>query len=397
MSTGNLTGQNPQTQMQGFRIAADGTGLFQLLPSGGGGVYAPVISPDGSIVVFQSAGGMHRVAQDGSGLALVLDDGQNDYKYHRLSETGEWLVFDSRSDGDGGNPDGGLEIFRIRSDGSSLLRVTSDPQYQSQLPDLSGDGDRIVYQSKADPLGTNPEHNQEVFSYDVTAGTRRQLTFTPSGSSGFARVSRNGVYAYFLSNAPIFDLANHPWMEGWDLYRVAIETGQIERAGGLRDPRTALSVVLPASWNYYPSVSADGQQVAFVGAVDATGSNPDLNSEIWIADFTQTARVYVGKDAPTLLSWDPDPRAVRYDVIRGDIAELGDGDGGTVDLGDVICLEDNSPDAHTTGFEDAPQPAPGQAFFFLHRGTQGLADGPGSWGQGTGARERVVASGSCPD
>ena len=88
-------------------------------------------------------------------------------------------------------------------------------------------------------------------------------------------------------------------------------------------------------------------------------------------------------------------RPLRYDVIRGDVANLAPGGPGTIALGPVTCVENDSPDAHNQGFEDAGQPAAGQVFFFLHRGTQGVNDGPGSWGQGSSGDERVAGVGSC--
>ena len=86
---------------------------------------------------------------------------------------------------------------------------------------------------------------------------------------------------------------------------------------------------------------------------------------------------------------------MRYDVIRGDVADLQPGPGDTVDLGAVYCVEDDSIDNDTVGDEDPDPPAPGQAFFYVHRGSLGVAAGPGSWGLGSGNKERVAGAGSC--
>ena len=96
----------------------------------------------------------------------------------------------------------------------------------------------------------------------------------------------------------------------------------------------------------------------------------------------------------TPVAWDVEPGFVRYDVIRGDVASLQHRADSTVDLGPVVCLGDDMPDDRITG-ADALQPAAGQVLFYLHRGTQGLLDGPGSYGQGSGGLERVPASGDC--
>jgi hypothetical protein len=115
---------------------------------------------------------------------------------------------------------------------------------------------------------------------------------------------------------------------------------------------------------------------------------------VFLADQTAKADIAVGSAAPTLVAWDPDPQSIRYDVIRGDVARLSIA-GSTIDLGEVFCMEDDSPDNHTRGHEDATQPVPGQAFFYLYRGTSGPGAVAGSWGQGAGNRERVAGAGSC--
>ena len=98
--------------------------------------------------------------------------------------------------------------------------------------------------------------------------------------------------------------------------------------------------------------------------------------------------------APTAVSWRPEPGMIRYDVVRGDVADLQDG-GGTVDLGAVLCVENDSPDTTTAGAEDAVTPAAGQAFFYLYRGSMGIAAGAGSYGTGSSGLERSASAGDC--
>ena len=66
-----------------------------------------------------------------------------------------------------------------------------------------------------------------------------------------------------------------------------------------------------------------------------------------------------------------------------------------MNLGPVICLEDDSPDADTIGFEDLEDPNPGEGFFYLFRGSQGVGDGPGSWEQASDGSERLAGQGEC--
>ncbi len=383
-----------------FKINADGTGMTQLTPFGSESSQFPVVSSDGQWVVFQSKGlvagtnvdgslELFRMRMDGTNLySITADDdnpsyGDND-KTPRLADGSfPWIVYQSGSNKDGLNPDGSLEIFRVRISAiPPPQRLTADPVYESTDPDISGNGNLVVYASAADPLGTNPEHNYEIFLYDVPTATRRQLTFTTSGGSGAPRISRDGAWVYFLSGAPFFE-PNPNYVEP---YRLLVATGVVERMGGTR-------CCGADAWDV--AVSRTGTRAVFSGTDDWNGQNPDLFEDIFLVDFAARPMIRVGKSSPTLLTWDPEPKPLRYDVIRGDVANLQPGAGNTVDLGPVTCLEDDSPDTNTAGFEDAVSPFSGQAFFYLYRGTQGVYDGPGSFGQGSAGKERVAGSSGC--
>jgi hypothetical protein len=138
--------------------------------------------------------------------------------------------------------------------------------------------------------------------------------------------------------------------------------------------------------------NATGTVFAFTGR-DIVDRSPSAMS-LFRAQLDVRAKIDVGKASPTVLSWDPSPESLRYDVIRGSVSALTIA-GSTVDLGAVVCLEDDSPDNHTRGFEDTAIPAPGEAFFFLYRGSIGASAVAGSYGQGSGARERVAGAGGC--
>jgi hypothetical protein len=126
-----------------------------------------------------------------------------------------------------------------------------------------------------------------------------------------------------------------------------------------------------------------------------TPADPDGNLEIVLIDRTTPPmiRVSPGID-PTVVSWDTESGPVMYDVIRGDLADLSV-DGGAVDLGSVLCIENDSYDPDTVGDEDPVIPASGQGFFYLYRGTPGPLAGPGSYGTGSSGLERVPSDGDC--
>ena len=393
-----------------FRINVDGTGMTQITPTPPAGSYPqsrfPAISPDGQWVIFQSTldAGLNtdgslevlRIKLDGTQLWSVTDDDDVEYrdKLPRLSDGSvPWIVYQSGSNKDSLNPDGSLEIFRTRITGTPVQRLTADPVYDSMEPDISANGYRVVYASEADPLGTNLDHNAEIFLYDVPSATHRQLTHTTSGASYKPRITRDGAWVYFRSSAPFFE----PNQDGHEEpYRVSVSGGDVERLGGTRCCGASLWEGSSA-WVHGDAISVDraGTRAAFTGSGDWNGQNADRVYDVYVVDHTARPILRVGKSAPTLVSWDPAPKPVRYDVIRGDLASLRLGAGGTVDLGAVACIEDDSPDTTTSGFEDVLQPSSGEVLFYLNRGTQGLADGPGSWGQGSGVSERAAGAGTC--
>lgn len=400
----NPTGGNGDLSSEIFRIRADGTGITQLT-SGPAGTSSsnPVVAKDGAVVVFDSdanlTGGnadlsreIFKVGLDRTGL-LQLTSGPagTTSEAARVDGAGTWVVFESNADMDGGNPDGSYEIWRVRTDGSGLARITGDPVVSSRSPDVSADGSRIVFHTPANPLGTNPEGNSEVFVYEPGTATLRQLTSFATGGSGRARLSRDGAFVHFSSSAPVFE--SDPDQPN-DLFRVPAAGGAIERIGALRSGAVGGVSVLGDGGGAGLAADTTGAVVLFGGVGDFTLENPDGLPEIWAIDRRIRSVLEVGKPSPTVLRWQAEAGPVRYDAIRGDVASLRFL-GGDVDLGAVVCLENDSPDNETVGFGDAADPAPGQAFFFLYRGTQGIGAGPGSYGTSRDGRTRVAGAGDC--
>jgi Tol biopolymer transport system component len=394
MSYDDLAGSGTGSVRDVFRVQADGSGLAQLTFSDYDRDSAqPVVAANGSPVVFQSyngsfgglTGDLFSIPTGGGTVVPIVEDHDTFYKRPTISANGTWAAWHARVTGTE------VQVYRGRTDGTLVQSLTDDPDYGSITPDISDDGDLVAYASETDPLGTNPDHNLEIFSYDAGRAITRQLTHTTEGDCYDPRISGNGRWVYFLSDGPIFGSPFGRFPSG-NVYRVEVATGAIERAG-------ALSEVWSVAWEEYPllTVDGDGGRLAYVSATDPMGEEIPGSLDLWLADFDTAATIRPSAEAPTVVEWDPDPRAVHYDVIRGDVAALAVGPGDTVDLGTVTCLENDTLNTSTAGAEaDATQPVPGQVFFFLRRWTQGPADGPGSYGQGSGGAARVPGAGDCP-
>jgi subtilisin family serine protease len=79
------------------------------------------------------------------------------------------------------------------------------------------------------------------------------------------------------------------------------------------------------------------------------------------------------------------PIAQSYDFVRGSLSALVESADG-VDLGEVVCMENDSADADTLGNEDTEIPQPGEGFYYLARFT--AAPGGGSYGGSSRNRDR---------
>lgn len=386
----DLAGQscNP-AYFQAFRIQADGTGLLLASPPCVFLRYAR-IDGNGSFVVYQDDSGLVRIPSAGGPVGQIFADAGPGslLMVPYLSNDAQWVAFNTNSDFDGLNPNGWIQVLRARTDGSLVERVTLLGGF---WPDIDADGDRVAYTSDGDPLGTNPDGNLEIFLFDASTSTTLQLTDTTDGDSTEPRISGDGEFVYFVSSATFVEALPK---ERFDLYRVTVSTGLIERASGLRDLRTEVQQAGAFAYRPQYSVTHDGRAV-ISGELIATHANFDLNHQLWFIDFDALAGVQPSKAAPTVVTWDVEPAPLRYDVIRGDVANLQFGPPGEVDLGAVVCIEDDSADSDTVGFEDATQPAPGQVLFYVHRGSRGALVGPGSYGQAHDGSERVPASGNC--
>lgn len=100
-----------------------------------------------------------------------------------------------------------------------------------------------------------------------------------------------------------------------------------------------------------------------------------------------------GKSATRLRLDQPNPVASSWDFVRGNLGALSENEQ-RVELGTVVCLENDSPDADTLGNEDTATPSPGAGFFYLARFR--AAPGSGRYGGSSRNRDRSdAAPGDC--
>ena len=93
----------------------------------------------------------------------------------------------------------------------------------------------------------------------------------------------------------------------------------------------------------------------------------------------------------TVVSWAVVPDAEVYDVIRGELSNVVE-TGVVINLGTVVCIEANSTDESTQGWEDGELPQPGQAFFYVVEYYDGVSS---TYGAESAGMPRAPGPGDC--
>jgi hypothetical protein len=139
----DIDGSNPEREQAQFVMNRDGSGVERTL--------FPIAIPDGRLVpIFETTGAGER----------------------RYAST--LSIEGTPVNGDTGQPDV-REIFLFDS-GSLLLQLTHFGRSDTGTPDLTPDGQRVIFVASADPFGTNPSETCQLFSINPTGNGLRQLT-----------------------------------------------------------------------------------------------------------------------------------------------------------------------------------------------------------------------------
>jgi hypothetical protein len=162
-STADPDGTNPDNELAFFTVHSDGGGLTKLPTFGG--------LPDAEIVPIFA------IRPDRPSATLV--------RFEREATQG---------------PPGAVqEILLV--EGTNLLQLTNFGRSDTTNPAVSMDEHTVFFVASADPLGTNPSHNCQVFAIDTLGSNLRQLTQfgeVPEATSGCLFGPRGGGCAVFL-------------------------------------------------------------------------------------------------------------------------------------------------------------------------------------------------------
>ncbi|HJQ97503.1 MAG TPA: hypothetical protein VJ826_04260, partial [Candidatus Polarisedimenticolaceae bacterium] len=93
-----------------------------------------------------------------------------------VSNDASWIAFVSAADPLGTNPDENPELYVMRPDGTGLVQLTSVGLYEEiRAAVISGSGARIAFIGNINPLGTNPTYANALFVIDRNGSNLRQL------------------------------------------------------------------------------------------------------------------------------------------------------------------------------------------------------------------------------
>lgn len=237
-----------------------------------------------------------------------------------------------------GNPD----IYVIRADGHGLKQLTDDSAYDDS-PDLSSDGQRVVFLSaRNDPDPQFPDLKYDIYVINVDGTGLSQLTATevgedhPSWSPDGARIlfdadyDADGFYEIYSMGADGTDLNRLTYGSQNDQFGEWSPDGEkiafsSDRNGNWdifvmeADGSDPMALTDDDNWQLFPAWSPDGLWLAYTGL--APGSR---NTDVFIMGSN-------GSDKDQLTSesgfdenpaWSPDGEWVVYQHQEGGIFEL---------------------------------------------------------------------------
>lgn len=272
-----------------------------------------------------------------------------------LSHDGSRLAFFSASDLTGGNADRNFEIFLYERATGVTRQVTNDARgtgHGSQLPSLSADGSRVVFQS-FETRGTTGFFRS--LYHDVATGQTvalndfsPQFQLTDIGRDGrHIALNRDNDGLRILDTAtgvagPVLAFNPGSFTMSGDARRIATDSF----SGGVRliDAVTgATQQVSPdgSGFNQLPEFSDDGSFLAFSSTFDPLGTNADRNQELFLYEVA-TGRYRQVTNTTRGLSMDASLSADGTRVAFASTADiLGDNADGNQEIFVYDLLEDS--------------------------------------------------------
>ncbi|HEY7499886.1 MAG TPA: hypothetical protein VH740_15310 [Vicinamibacterales bacterium] len=211
-------------------------------------------------------------------VTLESDALRGDCSHPRISADGRYVVFEARQLAPNG-VESRVEIVlrdRVAETTKTLTAVGNGGTADgfSRDPDISDDGQVVVFSSAATDLTGGPDANgklEDVYAIQLSTGAVTRVSVSTSGThvakgaSGLPSVSGDGRWVAFSSIAPLDAPASHAAQESptRQIYVRDLLSGTTVRVS-----RTARGQVPEGGDSMNPAISADGRFIAF--SSDAT-------------------------------------------------------------------------------------------------------------------------------
>lgn len=222
-----------------------------------------------------------------------------------ISANGRYLVFTTPAALVSGDTNGVYDVYQYDRMLNVFTLISVNPagvagNGLSLWGSVSGDGRSVVFESAAtDLVAGDGNGKSDIFVRDLRTGTTSIVTPAGNGHSRTPRLSADGRWVAFVSEAS--NLVAGDTNAAPDVFAFDRQSGQTQRvsvrSGGAQSQGVPLYMTRP------PSVSADGQKIAFTSlAGDLVDGDNNGVQDVFVHDRTTVSTVRVGTkaDAPVL-------------------------------------------------------------------------------------------------
>jgi uncharacterized protein (TIGR03437 family) len=173
-----------------------------------------------------------------------------------------------------------LASRRAHTQAGALRRITHTPEQALNLnPTLSGDGQHIAFESTENLAGAPSASGFHALRADI-GGAVPAFAQLASSRAVAPALSQDGARTVFASTGDL--IPGHNLDGNAEIFLAAQD--QLQQLTTTTPDDPALRV---AQGNFAPSMSDDGELIAFASNRDLIGANPDANLEIFIYDVTR--------------------------------------------------------------------------------------------------------------